>query len=119
MARTKRLRPDELQAYFARFTARFVREDAEDTVTIELLSPISGDQTEIADAPLRGIRWDPAHRVLDVSLQDVDRLAFSPRDVYVIEEDDGFVSAIEIVHDDDVKEIVRIRRPAPLVPASP
>jgi hypothetical protein len=32
--------------------------------------------------------------------------------VWAIEEDDGFIRALEIVRDDDTKEIVRVRRQA-------
>jgi hypothetical protein len=56
------------------------------------------------------ISFDPKSDAIEVLLQNMDHLVYRPREIWVIEEEDGFLSSIEIVRDDDAKEILSIRR---------
>ena len=47
---------------------------------------------------------------LEVELESGGLRAYRPKEVWTVEEDDGFIRAIEIVRDDDTREIVRVRR---------
>jgi hypothetical protein len=59
---------------------------------------------------VRGISYEPKENVLEVELESGDVRTVHPKAVWVIEEDNGFVSGMEIVRDDDSRELIRIRR---------
>ena len=110
MSVTKRLAPDGMEDYFNRFTKRFLKNETSDVADVEVLTTDLGDQFAAEGAHLVGITYDPDTQSLEVELDSGDHRAFKPKEVWTIEEDDGFVRAIEIVRDDDASEIVRVRR---------
>jgi len=110
MSVTKRLAPEGMEDYFNRFNKRFLRSESTDVADVEVLSTDLGDQIAAQGAHLLGITYDPKTRSLEVELESGDHRAFKPKEVWAIEDDDGFVRAIEIVRDDDASEIVRVRR---------
>jgi hypothetical protein len=109
-ATTKQIPRQQWKEYFDRFTKRFLRDDRPEAATIELLSPGLGDQFEVEGAELLGISFDPKSRAIEVLLKNMDHLVFQPKEISAIEEDDGFVSGIEIVCGDGVKEVLTLRR---------
>jgi Family of unknown function (DUF5335) len=110
MSVTKRLSPEGMEDYFIRFNKRFLRSESTDVADVEVLSSELGDQIAANGAHLLGITYDPNTRSLEVELESGDHRAFTPKEVWAIEDDDGFVRAIEIIRDDDASEIVRVRR---------
>ncbi len=81
-----------------------------ETVTVEFLSPELGGQVETRGARLQGISYDPRSKALEVLLENVDHLVFQAKEIWAVEEKDGFLSGIEIVRDDGSKEILTVRR---------
>jgi len=110
MSVTKRLTTDGMEEYFDRFNKRYLNNESTDVADVEVLSKDLGDQVAANGAHLIGITYDPKARSLEVELESGDMRSISPKEVWAIEEDDGFVRAIEIVRDDDTSEIVRVRR---------
>ena len=110
MSETKRIAPDRMQEYFDGFSKRFLGNDSTAAADIELLGKDIGDQIESEGVRLIGISYEPGTRDLEVALESGGLRAYKPKEVWTIEEDDGFIRAIEIVRDDDTKEIVRVRR---------
>ncbi|HEY7394179.1 MAG TPA: DUF5335 family protein [Gemmatimonadaceae bacterium] len=110
MAVTKRLSEDGMEEYFNRFNRRFLNSESTDVADVEVVSRDLGDQVAADGAHLIGISYDPRARSVEVELETGDMRSISPKEVWAIEDDDGFVRAIEIVRDDDSKEIVRVRR---------
>jgi hypothetical protein len=110
METTKQIRGQDWKDYFDRFTKRYLRDDRPETATIELLSPSLGDQVEVKAARLLGITYDTKSKALEILLENMDHLVYRPKKISVIEEDDGFIPSIEIVRDDDTKEILTVRR---------
>jgi Family of unknown function (DUF5335) len=111
MSETKQITPDRMEAYFDGFSKRFLQKDNR-TADVEVLGMDLGDQIEGEGVRLIGITYEPNTRELDVELEGGDLRSFKPKEVWAIEEDDGFIRALEIVRDDDTKEIVRVRRQA-------
>jgi hypothetical protein len=107
---TKRLSPDDMQDYFERFTKHFLVNESTDVADVEVVGKEIGDQTAADGAHITGITYDPRTRALELELEDGDLRSYNPKEVWAIEEDDGFVRAIEIVRGDDTSEIVRVRR---------
>jgi hypothetical protein len=122
MGTTKKLPRAEWRKYFERYTREHlaVENDVEGEVhaaaMVEVMSPDLGDQIEDSLIPLLGMTYDPKSNAFELSLEDVDHMAFDPVEIAVIEEDDGFISALEIVRADGVKEIVQLRRAGPPAP---
>ena len=109
--KTKQITPDRMEQYFDGFSKRFLRKDGK-LADVEVLGMDLGDQIEGEGVRLIGITYEPKTRELDVELEGGDLRSFKPKEVWAIEEDDGFIRALEIVRDDDTKEIVRVRRQA-------
>ena len=59
---------------------------------------------------LLGVDYDPHTNALELELGSGDHRAFNPREVWAVEESDGFVSSIQIVRNDGAKELVNITR---------
>jgi hypothetical protein len=110
MSETKQLSPDRMQEYFDGFSKRFLRKGSTAVVDVEVLGIEIGDQVESEGERLIGITYEPRTRALEVELESAGLRAYRPKEVWAIEEDDGFIQALEIVRDDDTKEIVRVRR---------
>jgi len=111
MSETKRITPDRMEQYFDGFSKRFLQKDGK-LADVEVLGMDLGDQIEGEGVRLIGITYEPNTRELEVELESGDLRSFKPKEVWAIEEDDGFIKALEIVRDDDTKEIVRVRRQA-------
>lgn len=110
MAVTKRLSPDSMQQYFNRFTKQFLRNDSTAVADVEILGKEFGDQVAAEGVHLLGITYDPRTAAIEFALEHGDSRTYRPKEVWAVEEDDGFIQAVEIAGEGDVKEIVRLRR---------
>jgi hypothetical protein len=99
-----------MEQYFDNFSKHFLRDASTDVADVEVLIPTLGDQYVAEGAHLTGITYNRQNNELDIELDGADHRAMRPKEVWAMEEDDGFVRAIEIVRDDDTKEIVRVKR---------
>jgi hypothetical protein len=111
MSVTKQIQRHEWQRYFDDLVKRHLRGDSQNaSVSIEVLSPSLGEQPEVTTARLVGLTYDPKSNALEMMLEDVDHLVFYPAEIWVVEEDDGVVSALEVVRSDGTREIMRLQR---------
>src|SRR4051794_18819450 len=106
MGATKQIPSGEWEDYFVRFTRQHLQGDVQKTAAIEVLSPALGDQVEATLVPVTGVTYDPKSNSFELALQNLDHLVFLPEEIWVIEEDDGFISALEVVRADGTREIV-------------
>ena len=109
MAETKRIATDQLTQYFDAFSKRFLMADAVERADVEILDD-RGDQALASGVKLLGVDYDPHTNALELELESGDHRAFNPREVWAVEEPDGFISALQVVRDDGAREIVNIRR---------
>lgn len=104
--------------YFKEFARRQLRSGLPTLATVEVMSLSIGDQPEATLKRLNGIDYDPKSNALEVVLEeDVDHLVWYPTEIWVVEEDDGFISALEVTRSDGTKEVMRFQRggvPAPI-----
>lgn len=110
MPGTTQVRPERLTTYFDDFTKRFLRDSSPKVVDVEVVAPEWGDQLAADGARLTGITYDHKDNALDIILEAGDHRVYQPREVWVVEEADGFVSAIQIVGTDGRREVVSVRR---------
>ena len=110
MATTTMIPQDRLAEYFEEFTKRFLQDGAVEEVDVEVLSTDLGDQYVAEKVRLMGITYEPKTNSLELELDSGDHRIDAPKEVWTIEENDGFVSTIEVVRKDSTKDIVKIRR---------
>src|SRR3954471_8344006 len=110
---TTRIKEDQLASYFDQFTKRFLLDDAPEMASVEILSPEWGEQFESEGERLMGITYERHGNSLEFELESGDHRVYNPREVWVMEDKDGFIGGIEVVREDGEKEVVTIRR-APL-----
>lgn len=109
MKATKQLPREQWKDYFDTFTKNFLKDLNPETAVIELVSPDLGDQVEADHVRVIGLAYDPKDNVFEVALEDLDHLVYNPKEIWVLEEDNGFVSTVEVVRDDDTREIIRLQ----------
>lgn len=109
MAVTKQLPREQWKEYFDNFTKAFLEDLNPEDAVVEIVNPKLGDQFESDYARVIGVSYDPKDNVFEVALEGVDHLVYHPKEIWVVEEDNGFVSTIEVVREDDTKEIIRLQ----------
>jgi len=77
---------------------------------IEVDSLPLGSQIEAEWLPLLGISYDPKDDDIDIILEGLDHRIHHPKELYVDQEGVGLAS-IEVIDNDDVRQIVRLRDP--------
>jgi Family of unknown function (DUF5335) len=110
MSETKRIAHDQLTRYFDAFSKRFLMADSPESVDVELIGRDVGDQQVARGARLMGVDYDPHTNALELELESGDLRAYKPREVWTVEEPDGFISSIQIIRDDGARELVNITR---------
>jgi uncharacterized protein DUF5335 len=110
MAITKGIPHEQLEDYFGRFTRRFLKDGSPEAVDVEVLEPDLGDQVSVQGARLLGITYDRKSNSLEFELDTGDHRVIEPQEVWTIEEEDGFLSAVEVVHSDGTREVVSVKR---------
>jgi hypothetical protein len=84
---------------------------------IEIASLALGSQVEAKWLPLLGIAHDPKDDIIEIALEGLDHMVHRPREMYVDLGPDGLTS-LEVIDDDDVRQIVKFRDPLMLPPSS-
>lgn len=111
MSHTKRIPEGGLAEYFDSFSRRFVMHGSPEAVDIELIGPDDiGDQVVASGARLLGIDYDRHTKALEVHLDSGDRRVYDAREVWTIEDPDGFISSMEIVIGDGTRHVLTIKR---------
>jgi len=123
MGETRQIPREQWKDYFDRFSRNhLIGEEETEAVTIEVMSPRIGDQIEAQAVPLLGLAYDPKDNALDIELEDAEHLLYNPASIWAIEEEDGFISILEVNEEDGSSELLHIYRsgpPAPLYEPSP
>ncbi|HEY3746523.1 MAG TPA: DUF5335 family protein [Gemmatimonadaceae bacterium] len=107
---TTRVPNDQLKTYFDKFTRHFLLRESTNAVDVELLAPDLGDQFAAEGAHLHGITYDPKDNALEFELEGGDHRVTKPKEVWTVEEFDGFIKTIEIVREDGTREVARVHR---------
>jgi hypothetical protein len=111
MSVTTKIPHDRLEKYFDEFTKHFLRNESTTAADVDLLSAERGDQVETDGAHLVGVTYDPRENALELTFEAGQHRTYRPAEVWTVEDEtDGFVRAIELVHDDGAREVVRVRR---------
>jgi hypothetical protein len=107
---TKQIHRDQLASYFDAFTKHFLMYESTNTADVELLAPDWGDQFAAEGDHLRGITYDPKDNTIEFELEGFNHRIPDPGEVWVIEELDGFVRALEVIEAQGARQIARVKR---------
>jgi hypothetical protein len=115
MGATKKIPRAGWKTYFERFTKRHLggKGGIHKAAVVEVLSPALGDQFQATLIPVEGMTYDPKSNAFELVLESLDHLVFHPAEIWVIEEEDGFIPTLEVVRSDGTKEIVHLRQSGP------
>jgi hypothetical protein len=100
---------EQLEGYLDRFSRHFLMGESTIRADVEVLGGDSGDQHSADGARLMGITFDPKDDAVELEFEGGVHRVIRPVEVWTVEESNGFVKAIEILRQDDTREIVRIR----------
>ena len=112
MAVTSKIPREQLFEYFDRFTKRFLRDESPEAVDACVVEPEWAAQA-LREVRLIGITYDKKKDSLEFALDSGDHRVLPPGEVWVLEESDGFVSAIEVLRPDGGREVVSVKRLGP------
>jgi hypothetical protein len=85
---------------------------------IEIVSHAFGNQFGAAGLPLMGIVYDPGNEIIEVILDGFDHIVYRPSLVY-FDEGPGLQMVLQIIADDGVSRIIRMRDPLMLPGSKP
>ena len=92
------------------FTRRFLLGGSPRAADLEVLALDLGVQLAVQGARLLGVTYDPDTEDLEIALDSGDHRVFSPREVWVIEEEDGFLSLIAVVCEDGSRQLLTVKK---------
>lgn len=113
MSNTKRIPDDQLEQYLDTFSRRFLMRGSQEAADIELIGPNIGDQVVASGAHLLGVDYDPHSRALEILLDGGDRRVYEPREVWTVEDPDGFITSMEVVLGDGTRQVMTVKRVGP------
>ena len=111
MMKTKKIEKTQWESYFDSIT-NFLKGKV---ATIDVTSLDIGDQLQANEVALFGLTYDPKNDLFEVSLEGLDHLILQPKEIYVLNGEDG-IEAIEIVTNKGVKQVITLKQ-ALMLPA--
>ncbi|PAU95566.1 hypothetical protein CK503_00425 [Aliifodinibius salipaludis] len=106
---SKKISKQEWQKYFDSFSIRYLKDEQPEYIEIQVLSEDIGVQNEITWTPLKGIAYDPKSDILEIQIDKLDHLISHPQEIYVNEEDNGWLTGMMVIRRDGEKSIIDIR----------
>lgn len=105
----KKIEKTRWGTYFDTFSKTFLKDDQPEYAEIRVLSEEMGVQPETQWMPLKGISYDQKGNILDIDLEELNRMIINPVDIYVDQDDTGWLTSIEVIESDGTKNIIEIR----------
>lgn len=105
----KKIEKIDWQEYFDTFAKLFLKDDQPEYIGIQILSNEFGTQPETSWVPLEGISYDPKGNLLDVKVENLNRMILDPLEIFVDEDENGWIHSMEIIERDGTKDIIEIR----------
>lgn len=105
----KKIEKKEWQTYFDTFSKSYLTDEQPEYAEIQVLSRESGIQPESSWLPLEGITYEPKKGTLNIKVENLDHMILHPTEIYVDEDERGWIDSMEIIQQDGTKEIIEIR----------
>ena len=110
MANTIKLEKEKWESFFNEWDKKY-KEGAfgEKEVQIEIVDKELGDQVETLWQPLVGLAYDPKENDFEVVAEKHDHIIHNPAEIYVEEDENGDILALEVVQEGGMKHIIIFR----------
>jgi hypothetical protein len=82
---------------------------------VEVAALKIGDQIEAEWLPLLGIVYDPKDDLIEIAMEGLDHMIRKPKEVF-IDQDAVLLKSMEVIDQDNVQQIIRLRDPLMLPP---
>lgn len=105
----KQIDREHWQTFFDSFSQKFLKDEQPEYAEIRVLSSDSGAQPQTQWLVLEGITYNKKEDLLDIRVEDLNRMILNPSEIYVDQDPDGWISSVEIVEGDGTKDIIEIR----------
>ena len=106
---TKKIHKEDWQKYFDRFSSRYLKDDQPEYVEIQVMSKAMGVQPETGWTILKGITYDPKSDALGILVDKMQHTIAHPEEIYVEEEEDGWLTGVQVIKKDGETNILDIR----------
>jgi hypothetical protein len=110
MSNTKHIPEEQLEKYLDDFSRRFLMRGSQEFADVELIGPEIGDQVVASGVRLLGIDYDPHTRALEILLDGGDRRVYEPREVWTVEDSNGFINSMEVILADGTRQVMKIKQ---------
>jgi hypothetical protein len=110
----RRLKKAEWRSYLDRIARALIGRRA----AIEIRSPQFSNDIQAEWLPLQGISYDPRKDILEIAVSGLKHMIRKPQHL-VVEEDGGELATLEIIDQDGLSQIVRLREEAARPPRPP
>jgi len=103
---TRKIHKHNWQTYFDSFAKRFLKDDQPEYADIKILSDASGALSETTWQILEGITYNEKDGLLNIQVENLDRMILDPTEIYVDEAEGGWINSMEIIQEDGTKTII-------------
>jgi len=97
------------QKYFDTFSRKFLKDDQPEYVEIQIISKEIGVQPETQWTILKGITYDPKSDILEIQVENMEHNISHPEEIYVNEEENGWLTGMMVIQEGGEKNILDIR----------
>ena len=106
---SKKITKKQWRKYFDTFSLKYLKDKQPEYVEIQVLSEDLGVQPETQWTVLKGITYDPKSDIMEIQVDKLDHMIAHPKEIYVNEEDDGWLTGIMVVQKGGERNIIEIR----------
>jgi hypothetical protein len=106
---SKKITKKEWQKYFDTFSGKYLKDEQPEYVEIQVMSEEFGVHSETKWTVLKGITYDPKNDILEIQVDEMEHLISHPKEIYVNEEQDGWLSGILVIQKDGERNVIDIR----------
>lgn len=106
---SKKIAKKQWQKYFDTFSQKFLKDDQPEYVEIQIISEEIGVQPETKWTILKGLTYDPKSDILEVQVENMEHNISHPEEIYVNEEENGWLTGMMVIQEGGEKNILDIR----------
>lgn len=107
--KSKKITKKEWQKYFDQFSLKYLKDKQPEYVEIQVLSEQMGIQPETQWTVLKGITYDPNDDMLQIQVENLEHMISQPSEIYVNEEEDGWLTGMMVIQRGGERNIIEIR----------
>jgi uncharacterized protein YuzE len=106
---SKKITKKKWQRYFDDFSLTYLKDDQPEYIEIQLVSKDMGVQPQTGWTVLEGISYDPKSDVLVIQVDKMEHMIAHPHQIFVNEEDNGWITGMMVVQKNGEQNIIDIR----------